>query len=126
MIRKPNPYQKWQHFTETKWLSYQQKYEKITVGVICNHIWADIMALCFTFQEMGTFLRSIVCNTQMRFLEFKIWKLIMVSQGLWIGMLCGIITETLALSFMMWRTNWDEEVFLPFTRKLCLNIRIQN
>ncbi|KAL0404729.1 UNVERIFIED_CONTAM: protein DETOXIFICATION 24, partial [Sesamum radiatum] len=30
-------------------------------------------------------------------------------KGLWIGMLCGVVTETLALSFLMWRTNWDEE-----------------
>ncbi|KZV48781.1 protein TRANSPARENT TESTA 12-like [Dorcoceras hygrometricum] len=31
-------------------------------------------------------------------------------KGIWIGMLCGVITETLALSIMMWRINWDEEV----------------
>ncbi|KAI3444235.1 hypothetical protein Pfo_000900 [Paulownia fortunei] len=37
-------------------------------------------------------------------------------KGLWIGMLCGVITETLALSFMMWRTNWDEEVLKASAR----------
>ncbi|VFQ67475.1 unnamed protein product [Cuscuta campestris] len=31
-------------------------------------------------------------------------------KGIWIGMICGVITQTLALCFMMWRTNWDEEV----------------
>ncbi|KAK4479191.1 hypothetical protein RD792_014702, partial [Penstemon davidsonii] len=31
-------------------------------------------------------------------------------KGLWIGMICGVITETIALSYMMYRTNWDEEV----------------
>ncbi|KAL2480858.1 MATE efflux family protein [Abeliophyllum distichum] len=31
-------------------------------------------------------------------------------KGIWIGMLCGVVTETLALSFMIWRTNWDQEV----------------
>lgn len=35
-------------------------------------------------------------------------------------MLCGIVTETLALSFMMWRTNWDEEVFFILVKILCL------
>ncbi|KAL0383352.1 UNVERIFIED_CONTAM: protein DETOXIFICATION 24 [Sesamum calycinum] len=37
-------------------------------------------------------------------------------KGLWIGMLCGVITETLALSFLMWRTNWDEEVLKASAR----------
>ncbi|KAL3841100.1 hypothetical protein ACJIZ3_025691 [Penstemon smallii] len=37
-------------------------------------------------------------------------------KGLWIGMLMGVVTETLALSFMMWRTNWDEEVLKASTR----------
>lgn len=37
-------------------------------------------------------------------------------KGLWIGMLCGVITETMALSFMMWRTNWDEEVLKASAR----------
>ncbi|KAG8372250.1 hypothetical protein BUALT_Bualt12G0046900 [Buddleja alternifolia] len=37
-------------------------------------------------------------------------------KGLWIGMLCGVVTETLALSFMMWRTNWDEEVLKASAR----------
>ncbi|CAA3023121.1 DETOXIFICATION 24-like [Olea europaea subsp. europaea] len=32
-------------------------------------------------------------------------------KGIWIGMLCGVVAETLALSFMTWRTNWDQEVF---------------
>ncbi|XP_073014715.1 protein DETOXIFICATION 24-like [Primulina eburnea] len=37
-------------------------------------------------------------------------------KGLWIGMLCGVITETLALSVMMWRINWDEEVLKASAR----------
>ncbi|EYU35651.1 hypothetical protein ABFS82_10G145000 [Erythranthe guttata] len=37
-------------------------------------------------------------------------------KGLWIGMICGVVAETFALSFMMWRTNWDEEVLKASTR----------
>ncbi|CAA0837373.1 MATE efflux family protein [Striga hermonthica] len=37
-------------------------------------------------------------------------------KGLWIGMLCGVICETLVLSFLMWRTNWDEEVLKASAR----------
>ncbi|KAL0383353.1 UNVERIFIED_CONTAM: protein DETOXIFICATION 24 [Sesamum calycinum] len=37
-------------------------------------------------------------------------------KGLWIGMLCGVIFETLVLSFLMWRTNWDEEVLKASAR----------
>ncbi|KAL7138214.1 hypothetical protein ABFS83_10G148700 [Erythranthe nasuta] len=37
-------------------------------------------------------------------------------KGLWAGMLSGVVAETLALSFMMWRTNWDEEVLKASTR----------
>ncbi|EYU35647.1 hypothetical protein MIMGU_mgv1a0116472mg, partial [Erythranthe guttata] len=31
-------------------------------------------------------------------------------QGIWIGMMIGVVTETVALSFMTWKTNWNEEV----------------
>ncbi|KAI3444232.1 hypothetical protein Pfo_000897 [Paulownia fortunei] len=31
-------------------------------------------------------------------------------QGIWIGLTSGVVTQTLTLSFMIWRTNWDEEV----------------
>ncbi|GFP82106.1 protein transparent testa 12 [Phtheirospermum japonicum] len=37
-------------------------------------------------------------------------------KGLWFGMLCGVICETMVLSFLMWRTNWDEEVIKASTR----------
>ncbi|KAL6525556.1 hypothetical protein OROHE_015863 [Orobanche hederae] len=37
-------------------------------------------------------------------------------KGLWLGMLCGVICETLVLSFLMWRTNWDEEVLKASAR----------
>lgn len=37
-------------------------------------------------------------------------------KGIWIGMLFGVVAETVALSFMMWRTNWDEEVLKASTR----------
>ncbi|KAL0383349.1 UNVERIFIED_CONTAM: protein DETOXIFICATION 24 [Sesamum calycinum] len=37
-------------------------------------------------------------------------------KGIWIGMISGVVTETLALSFMIWRTNWDEEVSITSTR----------
>ncbi|XP_019166429.1 PREDICTED: protein DETOXIFICATION 24-like isoform X2 [Ipomoea nil] len=31
-------------------------------------------------------------------------------KGIWIGMICGVLTETLALCYMTWRTEWDSEV----------------
>ncbi|KAL3533658.1 hypothetical protein ACH5RR_007179 [Cinchona calisaya] len=31
-------------------------------------------------------------------------------KGIWIGMICGVVTQTVALCFMAWRTNWDVEV----------------
>ncbi|GFP82104.1 protein transparent testa 12 [Phtheirospermum japonicum] len=37
-------------------------------------------------------------------------------KGLWFGMLCGVICETMVLSFLMWRTNWDEEVIKASAR----------
>ncbi|KAK4404655.1 Retrovirus-related Pol polyprotein from transposon TNT 1-94 [Sesamum angolense] len=37
-------------------------------------------------------------------------------KGIWLGMICGVVTETLALSFMVWRTDWDEEVSITSTR----------
>ncbi|XP_075499111.1 protein DETOXIFICATION 24-like, partial [Primulina tabacum] len=37
-------------------------------------------------------------------------------KGLWIGLLCGVISLTLALSFMMWRISWDEEVLKASAR----------
>ncbi|KAI3446590.1 hypothetical protein Pfo_003255 [Paulownia fortunei] len=37
-------------------------------------------------------------------------------KGIWIGMMSGVITQTFALSFMTWKTNWDEEVFITSAR----------
>ncbi|XP_011070003.1 protein DETOXIFICATION 24 isoform X2 [Sesamum indicum] len=37
-------------------------------------------------------------------------------KGIWIGMISGVVTETLALSFMTWRTNWDQEVSITSAR----------
>ncbi|KAK4481813.1 hypothetical protein RD792_012724 [Penstemon davidsonii] len=37
-------------------------------------------------------------------------------KGIWIGMTSGVATQTLALSFMTWRTNWDEEVSITSAR----------
>lgn len=31
-------------------------------------------------------------------------------KGLWVGLLCGILAQTLVLSFLTWRTNWEEQV----------------
>ncbi|KAL3637050.1 hypothetical protein CASFOL_019349 [Castilleja foliolosa] len=36
--------------------------------------------------------------------------------GIWIGMTCGVMTQTLTLGFMIWRTNWDEEVLKTSSR----------
>ncbi|XP_031103329.1 protein DETOXIFICATION 24 [Ipomoea triloba] len=32
-------------------------------------------------------------------------------KGIWIGMICGVVTQSAALCYMTWRTDWDEEVF---------------
>ncbi|KAL8489104.1 hypothetical protein ACS0TY_025126 [Phlomoides rotata] len=37
-------------------------------------------------------------------------------EGIWIGMTCGVVTQTLSLGFMIWRTNWDLEVFKTSAR----------
>ncbi|CAI9091472.1 OLC1v1026511C1 [Oldenlandia corymbosa var. corymbosa] len=31
-------------------------------------------------------------------------------KGIWIGMICGVIAQTVSLSYMTWRTDWDEQV----------------
>ncbi|KAK3014300.1 hypothetical protein RJ639_008871 [Escallonia herrerae] len=31
-------------------------------------------------------------------------------KGIWIGMICGVVCETLALCALTWRTDWDEQV----------------
>ncbi|KAL9154855.1 hypothetical protein ABFS82_10G144800 [Erythranthe guttata] len=37
-------------------------------------------------------------------------------KGIWIGMMIGVVTETVALSFMTWKTNWNEEVSISSAR----------
>ncbi|CAA2989690.1 DETOXIFICATION 24-like [Olea europaea subsp. europaea] len=37
-------------------------------------------------------------------------------KGIWIGMLCGVLAETFALSFMTRRTNWDKQVLKSSSR----------
>ncbi|KAI3421622.1 CRAL-TRIO domain-containing protein [Psidium guajava] len=31
-------------------------------------------------------------------------------KGMWIGLQCGVLAQTLALLLLMWRTNWEEQV----------------
>ncbi|XP_031096855.1 protein DETOXIFICATION 24-like [Ipomoea triloba] len=31
-------------------------------------------------------------------------------QGIWLGMICGVVTESIALCYMTWGTDWDNEV----------------
>ncbi|KAI7749936.1 hypothetical protein M8C21_024886 [Ambrosia artemisiifolia] len=31
-------------------------------------------------------------------------------KGIWIGMIGGVVAQTIALAYMTWRTNWDNEV----------------
>ncbi|XP_031126151.1 protein DETOXIFICATION 24-like [Ipomoea triloba] len=31
-------------------------------------------------------------------------------QGIWLGMICGVVTQSIALCYMTWRTDWDNEV----------------
>ncbi|XP_019166224.1 PREDICTED: protein DETOXIFICATION 24-like isoform X2 [Ipomoea nil] len=31
-------------------------------------------------------------------------------QGIWLGMICGVVTQSLALCYMTWKTDWDNEV----------------
>ncbi|GMY20026.1 protein DETOXIFICATION 24-like [Fagus crenata] len=31
-------------------------------------------------------------------------------KGLWIGMLCGVLMQTIVLSFIIWRMDWDNQV----------------
>ncbi|KAL8493544.1 hypothetical protein ACS0TY_024658 [Phlomoides rotata] len=37
-------------------------------------------------------------------------------KGIWLGMITGVVTQTIAISFMTWKTNWDEEVFKTSVR----------
>ncbi|KAL0404698.1 UNVERIFIED_CONTAM: protein DETOXIFICATION 24 [Sesamum radiatum] len=37
-------------------------------------------------------------------------------EGIWVGMNTGVVAQTLSLGYMVWRTNWDEEVSKTSTR----------
>ncbi|KAL0316679.1 UNVERIFIED_CONTAM: protein DETOXIFICATION 21 [Sesamum radiatum] len=37
-------------------------------------------------------------------------------EGIWIGMNLGIFTQSLALSYMAWKTDWDEQVKIASER----------
>ncbi|CAA0809783.1 MATE efflux family protein, partial [Striga hermonthica] len=36
--------------------------------------------------------------------------------GIWIGLTLGVTTQSLVLAFLIWRTNWDEEVLKTSAR----------
>ncbi|XP_057767367.1 protein DETOXIFICATION 24-like [Salvia miltiorrhiza] len=38
------------------------------------------------------------------------------AKGIWIGMMSGIVTQTVALSYMIWKINWDQEVLIASAR----------
>lgn len=31
-------------------------------------------------------------------------------KGIWIGMICGVLAQTITLIYMTWRTDWDGQV----------------
>ncbi|MFS8027611.1 hypothetical protein Hanom_Chr16g01500741 [Helianthus anomalus] len=31
-------------------------------------------------------------------------------KGIWIGMMGGVLAQTITLIYLIWRTNWDDEV----------------
>lgn len=31
-------------------------------------------------------------------------------KGIWIGMICGVLTQTITLVYLTWRTDWDDQV----------------
>ncbi|KAI6673608.1 hypothetical protein NL676_001514 [Syzygium grande] len=31
-------------------------------------------------------------------------------KGLWVGLQCGVLAQTLALLLLTWRTNWEEQI----------------
>ncbi|KAI3719372.1 hypothetical protein L6452_20269 [Arctium lappa] len=31
-------------------------------------------------------------------------------KGIWIGMICGVLTQTITLIYLTWRTDWDDQV----------------
>ncbi|CAK7337221.1 unnamed protein product [Dovyalis caffra] len=39
-----------------------------------------------------------------------------VQPGLWMGLLSGVIVQTLILSYVIWRTDWDEQVNMATER----------
>ncbi|KAL8489107.1 hypothetical protein ACS0TY_025129 [Phlomoides rotata] len=38
-------------------------------------------------------------------------------KGIWIGMICGVVAETVSVCYMTWKTNWDEEVIIQYYTK---------
>ena len=51
------------------------------------------------------FVFSTFCFPMLK-VHFSLFNL----QGLWIGLLCGVLMQTIVLSFIIWRTNWNAEV----------------
>lgn len=33
-------------------------------------------------------------------------------QGIWIGLIGGVITQTITIVYLIWRTDWDDQVNL--------------
>lgn len=31
-------------------------------------------------------------------------------KGIWIGLICGVLTQTITIVYMIWKTDWDEQV----------------
>ena len=61
------------------------------------------------FRKLENKIRHFVFSTfcfPMLKVHFSLFNL----QGLWIGLLCGVLMQTIVLSFIIWRTNWDAEV----------------
>lgn len=68
------------------------------------------LAAAFQFSTIKTAANLNKNVSYIAYISFLNIRLIVSIQGIWIGMICGIVCQTTTLCILTWRTNWDVQV----------------
>jgi hypothetical protein len=76
----------------------------------CWHPFSCYLCVCSEDRWQGKFYHLLCSSGRTYCAWFCSVSRLCLWQGLWLGIICAMVVQILALLVMMLRTNWDKEV----------------
>ncbi|KAL8161479.1 hypothetical protein V2J09_012968 [Rumex salicifolius] len=81
------------------------------VGIPIGCVLAFVFTLGVKVHELKPYVEIYNCTQLVSFITVILHCVVIdVEQGIWIGMLTGMVAQVLVLVIVTWRINWDDEV----------------